>query len=382
MAEKRYRVLLITGGQTHQETYALAFAADPRAQLVGVADEADISARRRSLNVQLAKQLNIPYFPDIHKALELEEVNVVSICAEPERRGRIAIRCAQAGKHLYLDKSLCPRLEEADNLVSAVQQAGVKSHMYTFMTQPWLQRLRAVVQSGLLGEIRAIHADCFFAKGHPGTARPSRRSEEFPPERHQLIEAKRELDNVGVYPLAHIHWLTGKKYKQVWACTANCFFREHQKQNIEDFGLVRAELESGITVTVAAGRYGWTTHPGTGMHRYIVVGTRGTYIADAWRPRLEIYTTESPWTPPPAYPDDPMAFWQSTMEITHARPKNTWWPLEPVVERDVAYFLDCLDVGRDSEISVREAAHIAEVLLAAYKSATIGQAVLLPLPRQ
>jgi predicted dehydrogenase len=382
MAGKRYGVLLVTGGQTHQESYALAFAADPRAQLVALTDELQISARRRSLNEQLAKQLNIPYIPDLQEALKLREVQVVSVCAEPERRARIAIQCAEAGKHLYLDKSLCPRLEDADALVAAVQKAGVKSHMYTFMTQPWLQRLRQLVNSGALGEIRAIHADCFFAKGHPGSAQPARRKEEFPPERHQLVEAKRELDNVGVYPLAHIHWFTGRKYKRVWCCTANYFFREHQKHNIEDFGLVQGELEGGIRVTVAAGRYGWTTHPGTGTHRYIVVGSRGIYIADAWRPRLEVYSTETPWTPPAAHPDDPMAFWLSTMQITHARPKTTWWPLDPVAERDAAYFLDCLDAGRDSEISVHQAAHIAEVLVAAYQSAATGQSLDLPLPRK
>ncbi|GBD36519.1 Inositol 2-dehydrogenase/D-chiro-inositol 3-dehydrogenase [bacterium HR36] len=382
MAGKRYGILLITGGQTHQETYALAFARDKRAQLLALTDEPHLSSRRRTLNQQLAKQLNIPYIPDLRDALKMQEVQVVSICAEPERRGRIAIQCAEAGKHLYLDKSLCPRLEEADALVAAVRKAGVKSHMYTFLTQPWLQCLRQVVSSGMLGEIRAIHADCFFAKGHPGSARPTRRTEEFPPERHQLFEAKRELDNVGVYPLAHIHWLTGKKYVHVSAITANYFFREHQHHRIEDFGLVRAELEGGIQVTVAAGRYGWTTHPGFGTHRYIVVGRQGVYIADAWRPRLEVYTTEPPWTPPPAHPEDPMAFWQSTMQITHARPKGTWWPLNPMAEQDAAYFLDCLDAGRESEMSVREAAHIAEVLIAAYQSAATGQPISLPLPRK
>jgi hypothetical protein len=85
------------------------------------------------------------------------------------------------------------------------------------------------------------------------------------------------------------------------------------------------------------------------MHRYIVIGTRRTYLADAWRPRIEVYTNEPPWTPPVAHPEDPMAFWQSTMEITHARPKTVWWPLAPLVERDVAYFLDCLDANRESE---------------------------------
>lgn len=381
MSEKRYGVLLITGGQTHQETYALAFAADKRVRVVALTDESNISPRRRRLNEGLAKQLNIPYIPDLDEAIQAKDVHVVSICAEPERRGNIAVRCAHAGKHLYLDKSLCPRLEEADALVAAVNKNHVKSHMYTFMTQPWLQRLRDLMKNGVLGEILAIHADCFFAKGHPGTTQPVRRREEYPPQRHQLVEAKRELDNVGVYPLAHIHWLTGRKYRHVWARTANYFFQEHHKHNVEDFGLVRAELENGIKVTVAVGRYGWMTHPGAGTHRYIVIGTRGTYIADAWRPRFEVYTKETPWTPPAAHPEDPMAFWHSTMQITHARPKTTWWPVDRVMERDAAYFLDCLDANRESEMSVREAAHIAEVLLAAYKSAATGQTVTLPLPR-
>ena len=34
------------------------------------------------------------------------------------------------------------------------------------------------------------------------------RREEYPPARHQLVEAKRELDNVGVYPIALVRWLT------------------------------------------------------------------------------------------------------------------------------------------------------------------------------
>jgi hypothetical protein len=34
-----------------------------------------------------------------------------------------------------------------------------------------------------------------------------------------------------------------------------------------------------------------------------------------------------------------------------------------------------------AKMSVREAAHIAEVLLAAYKSASTGQVISLPLPR-
>ena len=307
---------------------------------------------------------------------------MVRICAPPERRGRIAIRCAEAGKHLYLDKSLTPRLDEADALVAAVQMAGVRSHMFSFITQPWAQAAREVLASGQLGRLQAIHADVFFAKGDAGTATLGTvRQEEYPPQRHQLIEAKRELDNVGVYPITMVGWLTKQKFRSIFAVTANYFFREHQQHNVEDFGVLSGVLEDGLPVTMAVGRYGWTAHPGHGVRRLLLIGSDRQLVIDAHRPRLEVYTDEPPWTPPPVHPLDPMSFWTSTQEHVHVQPNRTWVPVWSSGPSDASYFLDCLDAGRESEMSVTQAAQATEVLLAAYPSAATREVVFLPLPR-
>jgi predicted dehydrogenase len=382
MSEPKYGVLLVTGSLTHQENYAAAFAADKRCKLIAVTDEADIDAKRRELNERLARALGVPYVPDLAKALERKDVNVVSVCAPPERRGRIIVRCAQAGKHLYLDKSLCPRLQEADAIVDVVGKAKVRSHMFSFITAPWARAAKRLLEANRLGQLRAIHADAFFAKGKVGTAKlGTPRKEEYPPERHQLVEAKRELDNVGVYPITLVRWLTGRKFRTVYGLTGNYFFEEHQKHNVEDFGLLSGTLDDGLPVTIAAGRYGWTTHPAAGVNRLMLVGSERTVVIDANRPRLEVYTDEAPWVPPNVNPADPMGFWTSTQEEVHVRPKKTWVPATPAGPSDASYFLDCLDAGRDSEMNATEAALAAEVLLAAYRSAATGEVVTLPLPR-
>lgn len=258
----RYGVLCVTGGHTHQENYARHFAADRRCRLIALTDEANVDRRRRDLNERLAKSLGVPYVPDLDKALGNKEVHLVSVCAPPERRGRIAVRCAQARKHLYLDKSLVPQLREADDLVAAVQKAGVKSHMFSFISQPWARQAKRLLEGKRLGTLLAIHADTFFAKGRTGTATlGQRRREEFPPQRHQLVEAKREMDNCGIYPITLIRWLTGRRYRSVYCVTANYFFQEHQKHNVEDFGIIAATLDDGLPVTIGSGRYGWTSHP-------------------------------------------------------------------------------------------------------------------------
>ena len=136
-----------------------------------------------------------------------------------------------------------------------------------------------------------------------------------------------------------------------------------------------------MTVTVSAGRSGWTSHPAGGVNRLVLVGSERTLVVDANRPRLEVFTDETPWVPPNVNPEDPMGFWTSTQEAVHLRPKRTWVPVAPAGPSDAGYFLDCLDAGRDSEMNVAEAALTTEVLLAAYRSAARGEVVTLPLPR-
>lgn len=377
---KKYGVLLVTGDHTHQENYAEAFAADRRARLVAVTDEVGIDRRRRALNERLAKRLKIPHIADLEKAIQREDVAIVSICAPPERRGRIAVRCAQAGKHLYLDKSLEPTLAGTDSLVRAVKKAGVKSHMFSFISQPWARRGKEAMAKGI-GKLLAIHADTFFAKGQPGTAKlGTPRKEEYPPTRHQLVETKREWDNVAVYPITLVQWLTGRKFRDVYGMTANYFFAEHQKHDVEDFGLLAGTLDDDTPVTISGGRYGWTSHPAAGVNRVVLVGSEQTLVIDANRPRLEVYCDEPPWTPPKPHAEDPMFFWSSTLREMGGKPKRSWTPLTGAAS-DAGYFLDCLDAGRDSEMSVVPAAHASEVLLATYLSAKTGEVVTLPLKR-
>lgn len=375
-------ILLISGSQTHQENYAAAFAADKRCRLIAVTDEAKIDKRRRTLNERLAKALDIPYIADLDEALARKDVDIVSVCAPPERRGRIIVRCAQARKHLYLDKSLCPSIQEADDIVAAVEKARVKSHMFSFITQPWAREAKQLLEKKRLGDLLAVHADTFFAKGRAGSAKlGSRRKEEFPPQRHQLVEAKREMDNTGVYSITLIRWLTGRRFQSVFSITANYFFAEHQKHNVEDFGLIAATLDDGMPVTIGSGRYGWTSHPAAGANRVILVGSEQTAIIDANRPRIEVYTDEAPWTPPNVHREDPMGFWTSTQEEVHTRPKRTWISTSGAAS-DASYFVDRVLANRDSELNAGEAAHATEVLVAAYRSASTGEVVKLPIARK
>ncbi len=86
--QQKYGVLLIGGHRSHQENYSRLFAADPRCQLIASSDGLDAPSDRVELNCALAEELNLPYIPDLEDALARDDVHIVSLCVETERRGR------------------------------------------------------------------------------------------------------------------------------------------------------------------------------------------------------------------------------------------------------------------------------------------------------
>jgi predicted dehydrogenase len=378
-------ILLVTGDFTHQANYAEAFRADRRCRLVGVTDGADVPPRRRQLNAQLARRLDIPVLPDLDEALRREDVHVVSTCAKPERRGPLIVRAARAGKHLYLDKPLAASLDEADAIVAAIGKAGVVSQMWSLVHTGHAARLRQAIQAGALGELIALHQDLCFAKGRAGTAELGHpRREDDTPQRYELPDSKRELTNVGVYPLVMLLWLTGLRVRRVRATTGNAFFREHQQNDMEDFGQMLLELEGGLVATISAGRTGWRSHPAGGLNRACLLGTRDAAVFDADRPRIEVWADVEPWTAPERDPEDPMGMWATPRPQQFTpRPKPSWIvPPSLRANDDITRFLDCVEAGRASDVPAALGAEATEVLLAAYRSAATGQVVALPLPRR
>jgi predicted dehydrogenase len=343
-----------------------------------VSDAGDVTPRRRELNEALARELKIPHVADYREALARDDVQIVSICAEPERRGEIIVRCAEAGKQLYLDKPLCASREEAAKIVAAARKAGVVHQMFSLVRTPAAARTKELIAGGSLGDLAALHLDMTFAKGFPGSAPVDKlRAEDRSPKQFEAVESKRELYNVGVYPLVLLHWATGKKVKQVYAATGNYFFSEHQRGGMEDFGAMLLKLEGGAVASVIAARTGWRSHPSSGINRNYVIGSKGVNVVDAYRPRIEVWPEAEPWQPPRRHEQDPMGFWTSTTTEAGAKPKTAWLTPPSDVREEFAYFLDCIEQGRGSDVSAELAADVNDVLLAAYESAATGGYVTL-----
>ncbi|MEX1230586.1 MAG: Gfo/Idh/MocA family oxidoreductase [Planctomycetaceae bacterium] len=369
--------LLLFGGQlTHQENYARAFAADPRCRLIGTAETPGANALRQKRDRQLADELGIPYFTDLSAALARDDVDFVCICADDENRADLTAACAAAGKHIYADKEPAITVEGLDRVEAAVRESGVFTQTFSLVRTPWAQSARETLRSGKVGDLLGLHCELFFAKGESGTADLSwPRREISSPTRFTFFDVKRELLCVGYYPLVFFEWLTGARVIDVYAVTANYFFREHQQNDIEDFSALVVTLSNGLQATITCGRSGWHSHPQSGIQQIHLVGDKGSATVDAFSSRLEVYSDAEPWRAPRPDPDDPMGFWSSTQERMGVQPKQDWQIVAPGVPDDFRYFLDCLEQRRPSDMPIEIGTRAIRVILAAYESAERGERV-------
>ena len=374
----KYGVLLLGGNRTHQENYALSFAQDPRCRLVAFADEPDAPPERITLGRSLAESMDLPFIPDLDAALAREDVHIVSLCTDVERRGRIGVKCAEAGKHVYLDKPMALNAEDADNIVAAVAKSGVRSQMFSNIHSAWARTVQQALVGGGIGELQAVHCDVLFSKGHPGTAPVGEKRVQNPTlERYSFVEAKPEMFDVGVYAVSMVNWLTQKRVQRVFGGTANYFFKEHHDCGLEDFGALVLTLEDGITATIVGGRYGWQSHAQGGVRKVHLIGTEGSLTFDASANRLEVFAAEPAFEPPSPHPLDPMGMWSSTQSEIKMPPKQQWIDVGSNDDsaREFGAFIDCIENDVESEMNAEFAAHSVEIICAGYRSAATGEVI-------
>jgi predicted dehydrogenase len=133
--------------------HAQQIAANPGLELVAVADAA--AAARE----QAAETHRVATFASGEELLARAGVQGVIIAAPTVLHGPLIQAAARAGKHVFSEKPLCLRAEEAPAIREAVEEAGITfgfGLVLRYMA-PY-QRARELIRSGDLGRVMQAHA--------------------------------------------------------------------------------------------------------------------------------------------------------------------------------------------------------------------------------
>lgn len=149
---------------------------------------------------------------DLDTMLNEVECDAVAVGDYYAKRGAVAIRALECGKHVVSDKPLCTELDELDRIEQLSQERNLKiGCMFDIRSAPQFIGVKNLIQSGTIGEIHAIH----FNGQHP-LSLGVRPNWYFEPGKHGGT-----INDIGVHAFDFIPWITGLDFETVNA--ARCW---------------------------------------------------------------------------------------------------------------------------------------------------------------
>lgn len=135
---------------------------------------AAIASRELSKARETAEELDIPKVYGSYEELLLDpEIDAVYIPLPNHLHMEWTIRAAKAGKHVLCEKPIALNAEEAQRMADECAKAGVVlAEAFMYRHHPRYDRIKEIIRSGEIGDIRGIHSTFTFnSAGHKGNVR-------------------------------------------------------------------------------------------------------------------------------------------------------------------------------------------------------------------
>jgi predicted dehydrogenase len=321
----------------------------PEAELVAV------QTRDTQKAQAFAQKHGVPrVFTDLERAITDSDCEVVDVCLPNFLHHRAVIAAARAGKHVIIEKPLAMNLEEAGEMIAACRASGRKL-MYAeeLCFAPKYERVRRLVQEGAVGKVFHLrqcekhsgpHSDWFYDANQSGGG---------------------AIMDMGCHGLAWCRWILGgrPKVRSVYAHLQPGLIHEG-RTGVEVNAVVIAEFEGGAMGVV---ENSWSKHGGMD-DRVEVHGTEGVVYADLFMGNAALTYSQRGY----GYALEKAGATQGWSFTVFEEAFNQGYPQE------LRHFIQCVRADRPPLVTGEDGEAVLELLLAAYRSARLGQKVALP----
>jgi predicted dehydrogenase len=134
-----------------------------RCKIVVLVDIVPEKARRMKERFGLDAEV----FDDHCALLSRDDIDLVDVCTPPYVHAQISINCLRAGMNVVCEKPMAASLEECDAMLRARDESG---RLLSIIAQNRFRKpirdLKALLDSGLAGKIRAAEINSFWFRGH------------------------------------------------------------------------------------------------------------------------------------------------------------------------------------------------------------------------
>jgi scyllo-inositol 2-dehydrogenase (NAD+) len=222
----RLRVALVGAGRAGSVHAGNIADYAARAEVVAVVDERPEAAAELGAQASLEEAL--------------ERCDAVVISAPTFTHRDLAVRAAEAGKHVFCEKPMALTLAECDDMIGAAEQAGVVLQIgFMRRFQPEFVEARRRIEAGDVGEPMVIKS---LTRG-PGLP---------PPWAWSLEHSNGMLAEVNSHDFDSVRWLVGADIERVYAEVANVkgAARGVEAADFYDNAVVSLRFASGAIGTI------------------------------------------------------------------------------------------------------------------------------------
>jgi predicted dehydrogenase len=381
MEEKDLKVGIgiIGAGSVAEIAHFPSIAEISQAELVAVCDVVDKNAEKA-----MKKWNAKAKYKDYQEMIKRDDIDLVIIASPNLYHHEQAIACAQAGKHVIIEKPFACTNYEAWDIVNTAKKYNTRVMVgcnYRF----WEQHIIAkeLIGQGVIGDLKM----------------GSSKSHESWDLYHEMISYTQfrqdpklagagALFDLGSHMVDLLLWLMGKEVKRVCGIAKN-LTRPKEYTPLDDCVYIQIEFEDNTYGMVDLNRYSPAVTQGCEL-----LGTKGTILtsSEAQNPYqsapMAIYTDKDySWEELPEIIKDyryPQVFW-ATDNVTKPLQKR-WVSIYPprgwAYKKMLQHFIDCIVNDSEPMIKMEDGAKDMEVLCAVFKSMEENGWVDLPLKEE
>ncbi|RNB87411.1 gfo/Idh/MocA family oxidoreductase [Brevibacillus fluminis] len=319
---------IISFAHMHAYSYAQAIEKIEGAELIGIADEDE--ARGKAA----AEKLHTTYYADYQELLK-QSIDAVIVTSENMKHKEHVVAAAKAGKHVLCEKPLATNVADAEEMIAACRENGVKLQTaFPVRFHPAVRRAKQMVEAGKVGRIMAIR----------GTNRGKNPGGWF-------IDRAKSGGGAVIDHTVHVvdlmRWFMGAEVKEVYAEVDNLLC----DTPIDDCGILTMEFDNGVYATLDCSWSRNKSFPTWGDVTMEIIGTDGTLSLNTFGQKLDVYNDDKGLT---------WAYWGDDMDGAL-----------------VSDFLASIKEGKAPSITGEDGMRAVEVALAAYQSSENKQPVKL-----
>ena len=294
-------------------------------------------------------------YTDLDHLMANEDFDFAVIMLPPNEATPAALRLAESGKHLFIEKQAARTAADMRQLCDVVANKGLVTQVgYPWPYHPVPIEMKRLIGSGALGRLVDMEARLVTIQVKPGLREPD----------HWMYRS--ESEGGGILHMEGGHWLTLFRFfsdAEVKSVTALCgrgvgFIEE----GLEDVATVALEFDNGVHACLHMGYL----LSGAGPRNDTYFGLRGTLGAATWQPTGEgdfTLTSIAPgWGTAPER--------QFSVKIAQRPVYADQWGYEFVAE-----FIHAIRQGGKTTVSIHDAYRMMQIIDASYESSRTGRRI-------